>query len=109
MHEAYLLRRQKPRRHGEALLRTSQMAPVGLEPTHRFARLRILSPLRLPIPPQGPWAHSRYLRSHMGSQIARDLVPRIALLFMMAAERIAHGAQNLVAVFGVAATIKAAE
>ena len=85
------------------------MAPVGLEPTHRFARLRILSPLRLPIPPQGPWAHSRYLRSHMGLQIAHDLVPRIAALLMMTAERIAHGAEDLVSVLGVAAAIKAAE
>lgn len=38
----------------ESSPRCSRMAPVGLEPTHRFARLRILSPLRLPIPPQGP-------------------------------------------------------
>ena len=45
----------------------------------------------------------------MGSQIARDLVPRIALLFMVTAERIAHGAEDLVSVLGVAAAIKAAE
>ena len=45
----------------------------------------------------------------MGLQIAHDLVPRIALLFMMTAECIAHGAEDLVAVLGVAAAIKAAE
>jgi len=45
----------------------------------------------------------------MGLQIAHDLVPRIAALLMVPAECIAHGAEDLVSVLGVAAAIKAAE